>query len=193
MPIDFNDVESQNFEVIPTGTILPVRMKIKPGGYSDATRGWDDGYATCNKITGTVYLACEFTVLGGEYIKRKVSSMIGLHSPSGEKWEHMGKSFIRTILNSAYGLTDEDNSPQAHEKRRINSLGDLDGIEFVAKVGVSTDEKGNDWNEIKNAIMANNNRYTEQAQYLGNNPSQPMAHNAVVAPAGVAETPYWLK
>ena len=190
MSIDFNDVPAQHFEVIPEGTILPVRMQIKPGGYNDLQRGWDAGYATRNNSTGTIYLACEFTVLGGEYIKRKINSMIGLHSPNSEKWENMGKSFIRSILDSAYGLDNKDESEQAKARRRINSLGDLDGIEFVAKVGITTDKKGNNWNEIKTAIMLDNEAYARNTQYLRNSGVAPIAQPQ---PQGMpaAETPHW--
>ena len=201
MSIDFNGVPAQNFETIPEGTILPVRMQIKPGGYTDIQRGWDSGYATRNNNTGTVYLVCEFTVTGGQYIKRKIKSMIGLHSPNSEKWENMGKSFIRSILDSAYGLDDKDESEQAKARRRINSLADIDGIEFVAKVGITTDQNGNNWNEIKTAIMVGNQAYAQNAQYLRNNGvAAPMAQpvtqsvsqpTAQAQAAPVAEVPHW--
>ena len=40
---DFNDAESQQsgFDLIPKGTVVPVRMTIKPGGYDDPSQGWD--------------------------------------------------------------------------------------------------------------------------------------------------------
>ena len=49
---DFNDAEQQQgFDLIPKGTIVPVRMTIKPGGHDDPSQNWTGGYAT--QSTGT--------------------------------------------------------------------------------------------------------------------------------------------
>jgi hypothetical protein len=71
---DFNDAESQQsgFDLIPKGTIVPVRMTIKPGGYDDPTQGWGGGYATESFNTGSIYLAAEFVVTAGDHAKRKM-------------------------------------------------------------------------------------------------------------------------
>ncbi len=158
---DFNTAEEQtNFDAIPKGTLAKVRMTIKPGGYDDVNNGWTGGYATHKAESGAVYLSCEYVVLEGEYAKRKVWSMIGLYShKNNNAWGNMGRSFIRAILNSARGLSGKDNSAQAQALRRINGLGDLDGIEFVAKIDVSKDQNGNDRNEIKIAITPDSKDY----------------------------------
>ena len=81
---DFNDAEQQHdFDLIPKGTVARLRMTIKPGGYDDPSQGWTGGYATQSFDTGSVYLACEFVVLEGEYAKRKLWSNVGLYSPKG--------------------------------------------------------------------------------------------------------------
>ena len=132
---DFNSAEDQNnFDVIPKGTLVKVRMTIRPGGYDDASQGWTGGYATQSMTTGSVYLNCEFVVLDGPYAKRKMWSLIGLQSPKGPEWANMGRAFVKGILNSSRGLHPQDNSPQAQQARRIQGFADLDGIEFVAKV-----------------------------------------------------------
>jgi hypothetical protein len=71
--------------------------------------------------TGSVYLNCEFVVLDGPYAKRKMWSLIGLHSPKGPEWANMGRAFVKGILNSSRGLHPQDNSPQAQQARRIQS------------------------------------------------------------------------
>ena len=44
---DFNSAAEQaNYDLIPKGTIVRVRMTIKPGGYDDASQGWTGGFAT---------------------------------------------------------------------------------------------------------------------------------------------------
>lgn len=65
---DFNDAEQQQgFDLIPKGTLVPVRMTIKPGGHDDPAQGWVGGYATEPFETGAIYLAAEFIVTGGEH------------------------------------------------------------------------------------------------------------------------------
>ncbi len=154
---DYNDAESQNsYDLIPKGTIVPVRMTIKPGGYDDPSQGWTGGYATHNDTTGSVYLSAEFVIIEGPFAKRKVWSLIGLLSLKGPGWGSMGRSFVRGILNSSRGLSDKDNSPQAQNSRRINGFADLDGIEFLAKVDVGKDANGDAKNEIRFAVAPNN-------------------------------------
>jgi hypothetical protein len=146
---DFNDAEAQQggFDLIPRGISVPVRMTIKPGGHDDHTQGWTGGYATQSFDTGAVYLACEFVVTDGPFAKRKMWSNVGLYSPKGPTWGQMGRSFIRAVLNSARNVQPQDNSPQAAAARRINSFADLDGIEFLARVDVEKDGKGEDRND----------------------------------------------
>ena len=162
---DFNDAEQQtSFDLIPKGTVAKVRMTIKPGGHDDAARGWTDGYATESFDTGSVYLAAEFVVLAGEYAKRKLWSNIGLHSPKGDAWANMGRTFIRAVLNSAYGVLPSDQSPEAQNARRIASFAALDGIEFVARIDVEKDSKGENRNVIKLAIEPDHKDY---AAFMG--------------------------
>ncbi len=157
---DFNDAEQQHgFELIPKGALVPVRMTIKPGGFDDPTQGWTGGYATQSFETGSVYLACEFIITAGPYAKRKMWSNIGLHSGKGPAWGQMGRSMIRGILNSARNVHPQDNSPQAAAARRINSFADLDGIEFLVRVDVEKDAKGEDRNVVKLAIEPDHKDY----------------------------------
>lgn len=157
---DFNDAEQQtSFDLIPKGTLAKVRMTIKPGSHDDASRGWTDGYATESFDTGSVYLAAEFVVLEGEFAKRKLWSNIGLHSPKGDTWANMGRTFIRAALNSAYGFLPADQSVEAQNARRISSFGGLDGIEFVVRIDVEKDNKGENRNIVKQAIEPDNKDY----------------------------------
>ncbi len=156
---DFNDANAQNsYDVIPKGTIAPVRMTIKPGGFDNHNFGWTGGYATQGD-TGAVYLNCEFVVTQGEFAKRKAWSLIGLHSPKGPEWGNMGRSFIRAILNSACNISDKDNSPHAMQCRRIRGFSDLDGIEFLAKFDVEKDQNDEPKNVIKFAITPDHKEY----------------------------------
>ena len=88
----------------PQGHARQVRMTIQPGGFDDPSQGWTGGYATRDN-TGSVYLNCEFVVMEGEYARRKMWSLIGLHSPKGPEWANMGRTSCG-ILNSARGISD---------------------------------------------------------------------------------------
>ena len=177
---DFNDVK-QNPNLIPKGTIAKVRLTIRPGGFDDPSQGWTGGYARRGG-TGSVYLDVEYTVLEGPYAKRKVWSMIGLYSATGPGWANMGRSLVRGILNSARGLSDKDNSAEAQNARRISGFGDLDGLEFVARIDVGKDSNGEDKNDIRQAVTRDHKDY---AAAMGGVAS-PVAHGATPAPASYA-------
>jgi hypothetical protein len=191
MSIDFNNSENQsNFDLIPNGTLSKVRMSIKPGGYDDQNQGWVGGYATRNEATGSVYLSCEFVILEGEYAKRKVWGILGLHSNKGPEWGNMGRSFIKAILNSARGFSESDNSPAAQSARKINGIGDLDGIEFVAKITTKKDQNEELRNEIRFAITPDNKDY----KAIMGSIAAPMAKTSVnQAPAPAANRPAWAR
>ena len=161
-----------------------MRLTIRPGGFDDAAQGWTGGYATRGS-TSAVYLNGEFTVTEGQYARRKIFTLIGLYSPKGPDWANMGRSLVRGMLNSARGISDKDQSPQAQSARRINGLKDLDGIEFLARIDVGTDASGDDKNEIRSAVSPDHRDY---AQFMGLAPSfagQPAA--AVQQPAAAPQ------
>ncbi len=180
---DFNDAQS-NANLIPKGTLAKVRLTIRPGGFDDPAQGWTGGYATRGS-TGAVYLNGEFTVLEGPYARRKIFTLIGLYSPKGPDWANMGRSLIRGMLNSARGISDKDQSPQAQAARRIGGFADLDGLEFVARIDIGTDANGDDKNEIRSAVTPDHRDY---ARIMGTAPA-PMAPPAPAAPVGTAPTP----
>ncbi len=181
---DFNDAEQQtSFDLIPKGALAKVRMTIKPGGFDDPARGWTDGYATESFDTGSIYLAAEFVVLEGEHAKRKLWSNIGLHSLKGDTWANMGRTFIRAVLNSAYGMLPSDQSPEAQNARRIASFAALDGIEFVARIDVEKDSKGENRNVIKLAIEPDHKEY---AALMGSAPKASTGGGSSGSPAQAA-------
>ena len=179
---DFNTAQDQIANVIPAGTLVKVRLSIKPGGFDDASQGWTAGYATYSKDTGAIFLNCEFVVLEGQYAKRKVWNNIGLHSSKGPIYAEMGRSFIKGILNSARNIMPKDVTPQAQAARRISGLADLEGIVFVGRISIGTDKHSNPKNEINHAITPDHKEYA--AIMGGVSPS-----TAPVAPAAVPAAP----
>jgi hypothetical protein len=166
---DFNSAQG-NANLIPKGTLVKVRLTIRPGGYDDPAQGWTGGYAT-RASTTSVYLDAEYTVLEGPYAKRKIFSLIGLYSPKGPDWGNMGRSLVRGILNSACGISDKDVSPEAQAKRRIAGFADLDGLEFVVRADLGTDANGDEKNEVRSAVTPDHKDY---AQFMGQVLASPM-------------------
>lgn len=188
--MDFSDAEQQTGDVIPQGTLAKVHMKIRPGGYDDPSKGWTGGYATRKEETGAVYLDCEFTIIGGKYDKRKVWSLIGLHSTKGPKWEQMGRSFVRAALESARGIKPSDVSEQAIKARQISGFSDLDGLEFAVKIDVEEGQNGySDKNKINNVIPCTHKDYAALMGGQGAAPSQPAQPQQ--QPANTGNLPAW--
>ncbi len=194
---DFNDAEQQqSFDLIPKGTVARVRMTIKPGGFDDPAQGWNGGYATQSFETGSVYLSCEFVVLEGEFARRKMWSNIGLQSPKGPNWGNMGRTFVRAALNSARNIRPQDNSPQAAAARRIAGFHELDGLEFVARIDVEKDGRGELKNVVKLAVEPDHPDYARGTGGSGATgaPTRPTAASfasqaPIAAPPAVTPAP----
>jgi hypothetical protein len=189
--MDFSDADEQTGgDLIPKNTIVKVHMKVRPGGYDDPAQGWTGGVAT-QADSGAVYLDCEFTVMGGKYNKRKVWSLVGLHSNKGPKWGQMGRSFIRAALESARGIKPDDASDTAMKARRINSLADLDGLEFVAKVDVQAGQDGyDDKNVIQTVIPVTHREYAAAMSGAGTAPAA--TQGAVANKPASGGQPSWM-
>ena len=151
-----------------------------------SAQGWTGGYATESFDTGSVYLACEFVVLEGPFAKRKMWSNIGLQSRKGPAWGQMGRSMIRGILNSARNVSPQDNSPQAATARRISGFADLDGIEFLARVDVEKDGKGENRNVVKLAVEPDHKDY---AALMGMAPKVPTGGSSATPAQATPQRP----
>jgi hypothetical protein len=162
---NFNDAEEQmSYELIPHKTIAKVRLLIKKGNH--VTDEFKDGWATLSKAGTSVYLACEFVVLSGQYENRKIWSNIGLCNMNsrlgteGDRYADIGRSMIKAILNSARGLHSKDKSPEAEKQRQIKSFADLDNLQVVAEITIN-DKGDQPRNEIKTIITPDHARYNE--------------------------------
>ena len=187
---DFNSAaEQSSYDLIPKGTVVRVRMTIKPGGYDDPSQGWTGGYATRSLSTGSVYLNCEFVVLDGPFARRKMWSLIGLYSAKGAEWTNMGRTFIKAILNSARGINPNDSSPAAQNARRISGFADLEGIEFVGKVDWDKDQNGQDKCVIKSAVTPDHKDYAALMSGVSQPAPTASAPNAYAQATGRSPVP----
>jgi hypothetical protein len=156
---NFNDAEDQmSYELIPNKTIAKVRLTLKKGNH--ITDEFTDGYATLSKAGSSIYLACEFVVLSGQYENRKVWSNIGLHSDNSPKFAQMGRTMIKAILDSAHGLHPADKSPKAEKQRQIKSFADLDNLQVVAEITINT-SGDKPRNEIKTILTPDHAEYSK--------------------------------
>jgi hypothetical protein len=156
---NFNDAEEQmSYELIPHKTIAKVRLLIKKGNH--VTNEFTDGYATLSKAGTSIYLACEFVILSGEFEHRKIWSNIGLHSDNSSKYAEIGRSTIKAILDSAHSLHPADKSPEAEKQRTIKSFADIHGLACLAEITIN--DKGDmTRNEIKTFITPANPIYND--------------------------------
>ena len=158
---DFSKAPEQTtYSLIPDGTLAKVRMTIIPGYHNDDSKGWTDGLVT-QGTTGAAYLKAKFEILDNSELKgRYVHSLIGMYSPKGDVYRDMGRTFIRSALESAKDIHPKDSSPSAVEAKKA-SLKDLDGLVFAVKISVSKKLDGEARNEVKTIITPAHTRYYE--------------------------------
>jgi hypothetical protein len=154
--MDLNSAEAQTeFGLIPNNTIAKTRLTIKPGN------DFSDPFLTRSKNGESTFLNCEFTIMEGQYAKRKVFDKIGING--SDQWINMGKSRIRAILESAKNINPKDMSETAMSARKINSFDELDGLEMIIKIGIEHDRGGvyPDKNRILSIVTPDHTMYKE--------------------------------
>lgn len=176
--LDFNTAEKQtggSAELMPDNTIAPVRMSMR-------------GEKT-TKAGDARMLDCEFVVLDGPHARRRFWGlmMITSNGSSGhDKAVQITQSRVRGILESAYGISPSDEGEGAMSARTIEDWTDLDGLEFLAKVGI---EKGtgdySDKNVLKSAITP------DSADYKGFKPAKKKAVQKELVTADAGDRPAW--
>lgn len=150
--MDFNNApEQKEGGLMPKGTIAVVHMTIRPGNAGEG--GWEKR----SKAGDSQALDCEFTVVEGPFAKRKFWSLFTVSGATEgqQKAAQISGSRIRGILESARGIRPDDESDTAKNGRRISSYGELDGLRFVAKIGIEIGKgeyEGKDKNTLDLAI-----------------------------------------
>jgi hypothetical protein len=121
-------------ELIPHGTVATVALKIRAGGAGEG------GLLKRSKNGDCEMLDLEFIVVNGPYAKCKFwQNLILAGTTAGHATaSEISRGTIRAIIESAKGIKPQDVSPLARQARTVE-LKDIDGMIFVAKIGV---EKG---------------------------------------------------
>jgi hypothetical protein len=144
--LDFNAAEPQReMGLIDEGTVAMVQINVRPGNAGDG------GWLKRSKAGDSEQLDCEFTVIDGPYAKRKFWTLFTVAGvTAGQKQAaDISGGKIRGILESARGIRPDDQSDAAKAARQIGDWGDLDGLRFIARIGV---EKGKDGFKDKNVL-----------------------------------------
>lgn len=164
MSISFNEVPTsqsssdKEFELIPDKTVAPVRMSMR--GIKKTKAG------------DAQMLDLEFVVTEGPHAKRRMwsNAMITSNgSPGHDTAVSITMRNVRGYLESAYGIKPADESEEAIMARTIEDWPDLDGLEFVAMIGIEKDKTGNypDKNVVRYAVTP------DSKDYAGFRPAKP--------------------
>lgn len=194
--MDFNTAEKQfntDFEIIPEDTIVNLIMTIRPGHVGEG------GWLTQSKSSAWQYLDCEFTVIGGEFDKRKIwqNMMYANHEKPESKAINISRATLRAILESARNIRPDDESPNAQAGRRPNGWDDFNGLQFKAKLKIEEGQNGySDKNQIKSVITPDMAEYGQAPVQNNVAPMQTVgqaADNVVqqVAQNQAANVPAW--
>jgi hypothetical protein len=186
--LDFNNV--REFEVIQENTICTLQLTVRPGGVGDGE------WLTRAKDGNSEHLNCEFVVVDGPHAKRK---LWGRYTVSGNDHADaiaITERLLKTILRSAHGVGRNDNSDAAKAALRLRNYGDLDGLRFMARLGVEQPKDGYAAkNTIKEVITPEKHDWKKPEQIdrdlLGKatntaTPAQPSA-----PPANAIARPQW--
>jgi len=158
---NFNNAPEQvTTELMPGGTFAKVSLLIRPGGIGP------EGMLTESPNTGSIYLDCEFTVVEGPFIRRKFWDLIGIKGSeideNGQnKWGQMGKALLRAVVESARNIHPDSQDPQAVKGRELKNPKELNGLIFVAKIGVKKSEEYGDKNKLVEVLTPKHKRYAE--------------------------------
>lgn len=179
--LDFNGAEPQREgELIPDGTVAPVNMKLRPGGHGDG------GWLKRSKSGEALMLDCEFTVIEGPNARRKFWTLFTVSGETDgqQKAADISRSKLRAIIESARGINPADEREAAMNGRRVSSYEDLDGIQFVAVVGLEPGKgEYKDKNILKAAVTPDRNNWWQVSQPAKTRTAQTPSGPAMAAKA----------
>ena len=150
MAINLNEADNQDRAIMPAGPYW-VKARIRPG------QAGDDGLLRLAKNQYSLMLDLQLTVIDNdEWRGKQIFDLItcdlldyeqnedplatpplkGTNLANLQTSVRMGRSKLKAMINSAYGLRPNDDSDQARARRNIESFGVFDGICFMAQIEV---------------------------------------------------------
>lgn len=182
--MNFGDAEPQrgNFDLMPDNTTAVVVVTVRPGGAGEG------GWLKPSSNGSAAMLDLEFIIDGGEFDRRKVWGywLTEGETDGQQKAARITRSRIRAALESARGVSPGDESKKAMEARQIAGWGDLDGLRFMARIGVekSKDPQYSDKNVVKAAVTPDEDDYALDGSAPATTAHKPAA-------TGGAKKPSW--
>jgi hypothetical protein len=160
--------EQKPLELIPDKT--PVRAIINLLGGDAEMAEFGQGFLFKKSMSSSaVYCPMEFTIIGGQFDKRRVWHNLFVH---GDKLDgngvpvarNIGLETLRRMIDSIYNLKGADMSPEAQQKRNIAGIQALQGQEFSFLVGVEPAQNGYDAkNKMTVVLTPDNSDYVASA------------------------------
>jgi hypothetical protein len=142
MPINLNDAEPQRDRTLAPSGIYALKIKVKQNA--------DGEWLRVAKNMRTLMLAMEYTIASGEFAGKLIFDWITVDFDTSDDpvlppieadklnnyqtSVRMGRSKLRAIVDSAFGLQPNDNSDAAKKKRNLEDYGALNGLKFLAQV-----------------------------------------------------------
>ena len=149
-----SDDNNREFELIPDGTIVRAFIKLE-GGSTELPEYGAGRFFDVAQQTDAKWLPIELTIIGGNFDKRKIWHKIFVDGTKiSEKTgmpiaKEIGLRTMKAIIDSAFNLDPKDQSEESQQKRNLQGVNQLNGMEFCFKVGI---EKGTNGYEDKNKI-----------------------------------------
>ncbi len=156
---DTGDALIKPMPPIPEGTLAKVKMFVKPGGFSISGPICAYGHVPMPLTYCCLYLDCRFVVLKGKYKGKKIREILWVQNDEDPAWGMVGRALIRDALSSARGISTYDYSEEAQKLRCVKSITDLDGLEFVACIGITSVLSKYYKNCIRCAVSIDRNGY----------------------------------
>tara|TARA_R110002012_G_scaffold40650_2_gene111986 strand:+ start:5009 stop:5650 length:642 start_codon:yes stop_codon:yes gene_type:complete len=148
-----DDDNNREFDLIPDGTVVRAFIKLE-GGSTELPEYGAGSFFEVSQQTNAKWLPIELTIIGGNFDKRKIWHRIFV---DGTKMgasgmpiaKEIGLRTMKSIIDSAFGLDPKDQSEASQQKRNLQGVNQLNGMEFCFKVGI---EKGTNGYADKNKI-----------------------------------------
>ena len=147
---------TNDFSLIPAGTVARAIITIKPGMYVMEMFGKTQSFHY-SASTKAKWVELEFTIVGGKFDKRKVWDRLFVDgdkvNPNTNKpvAYEIGMSTLRAMIDSIHGLDPSDQTENAQGLRSLNGIEDINGKEFCMKIGI---KKGTNGYDDKNKMLA---------------------------------------
>mgnify|MGYP003640043576 FL=1 len=188
-----DDDNNREFDLIPDGTVVRAFIKLE-GGSTELPEYGAGSFFEVSQQTNAKWLPIELTIIGGNFDKRKIWHRIFV---DGTKMgasgmpiaKEIGLRTMKSIIDSAFGLDPKDQSEASQQKRNLQGVNQLNGMEFCFKVGIEKGTNGYaDKNKIKVVLTPDMNGFIAGSATQSVPVSAPPMQQPVVTQAAPQQT-----